>query len=221
MQQASTSPAHNAHDNSQHEHNSTQLSSTLPVSFMPAPPARLLSKRISSSQQSQLRPLPPEHGVLRFSTDSNSSNAAIGFNSAPPDQGTGRAQPISNDIPLHSGHSPAQSGQGMLQPWQPHAHVYNQQGSDLQLPSIPQWTPAAVSTSGQRMARDRDFSDKQQALGLIDVSDSVLSHPSKPSRSTLRLSIMHAYALTMCREACHFYHMHDVTTQSAVSCCSY
>lgn len=184
-QKASTSPAHHAHNDSQHEDSSTQLSSTLPVSFMPAPPARLLLKR--SSQQSQLRPLPPEHGVQRFSTDSNSSNAAICFNGAPPDQGTGQTQPKLTEVPLHNGYSPAQSGQGILQPWQPHAQVYNQQGSDLQLPSIPQWTPAAVNTSGQRMARDRDFSDKQQALGLVDANDTVLSHASKPSRSTLRL----------------------------------
>ena len=77
--------------------------------------------------------------------------------------------------------------QNAAQPLQSDAQMYSQRGLNLQLPVIPQWTSAAVSISAQAFARDRDFTDKQQALGEVDVGGIVLSHPSKPSRSTFRL----------------------------------
>lgn len=181
-QQASTS---HAFGTSQSEQNGTPKSTALPVSYMPPPPARLMSKRISQTQQSQLRPLPPEHGLLHPSTGATASSAASTFNQA--HAGLDAMQALQTNVHGQSQYSSMHVSQDVAQLLQPDAQTFSQQGSGLNLPAIPQWTSAAVTTSTQGLARDRDFTDKQQALGELDVGGIVLSHPSKPSRFTFRL----------------------------------
>lgn len=184
-QQVSTSQADDAFGTSQSEQNRALSSSALPVSYVPAPPARLMSKRMSQKQQSQLRPLPPEHGLLHPNTGATASNAASTFNQA--HARLDAVQDSQTNVHRQSHYSSMHVSQDAAQPLQPDAQMCSQQGSGLHLPAIPQWTFAAVSTCTQGMARDRDFTDKQQALGEVDVGGIVLTHPSKPSRFTFWL----------------------------------
>lgn len=155
LQQYARSEVHGADTDTE------QFNALLPPSLLPAPPARLLSRRIPGLQQSQQL---PREQLLHSVSGGTMNSAALGLD---------------------------QRYAGPTQTEQSRAQAQGPQAPELQLPAIPRWNPAAVSIPDQgpkeRDFVDKQQALQEVNVNGMVLSDS--SKPSRFTFKLLHCSL--------------------------------